>query len=123
MATLYTTTITGCRVTSQGDLSDVVREVNCIITGTDSVSTQCTFQLPIMVSFGPADPASFTPFEDITEEEMVDWVNAQTEQLAPVYAQIDWVVQKEVALAALEPMPLPWSPPTPPGPTAMPKVG
>lgn len=113
MATLFTTTITECRVTSQGDLSDVVREVNCLITGTDSVLTQCTFELPVMVSFGPADPGSFTPFEDITQDEMVAWVEAQTSQIGPVQAHIDSVVQKEVALAELQPMPLPWGDPTP----------
>jgi len=114
MATVYTTAINSCRVTSQGDLTDVVKEVNCTITGTDDVATSCTFSLPIMVTFGPADPASFTPFADITEAEMVAWVEAQTDQISPVQAHIDFVVQKEVALAVLTPLPLPWAPPTPP---------
>lgn len=114
MATQYTTAINSCRVTTQGDLPNVVKEVNCTITGTDDVVTSCTFSLPIPVKFGEADPQSFTPFEDITEAEMVNWVNAQTNQIAPVQAHIDYVVQKEVALAELQPKPLPWAPPVPP---------
>jgi hypothetical protein len=116
MATVFVTTIQGCRVTTQGDLTDVVKDVNCVITGTDDLYPKCTFELPVIVTFGPADPATFTPFSSITEEEMLDWVNAQTDQLEPVQSHINMVVQKEVALADLEPMPLPWAPPTPPTP-------
>lgn len=113
MATQYTTAINSCRVHTQGDMTNVVKEVNCTITGTDDVYATCTFALPIQVTFGPADPQSFTPFDQITEAEMIDWVNAQTDQLAGTYAHIDLVVQKAVALAELEPKPLPWAPPEP----------
>lgn len=120
MATQYTTSINSCRVTTQGDLTNVVKEVNATITGTDDVYTTCTFALPVQVTFGPADPQSFTPFQDITEAEMVAWVNAQTDIIASVQAHIDMVVQKEVALAELQPKPLPWAPPEPtlPSPAA-----
>ena len=101
MATTFTTKITGCRVTTQGDLTDVVKEVNCDILGQDDVKTSCTFSLPIIVTFGPADPASFTPFSSITQDEMVAWVNAQTEQLAPTYAHIDMIVQRDVAIISM----------------------
>ncbi len=114
MATQYTTAINSCRVHTQGDIPNVVKEVNVTITGTDDVYDKCTFALPIQVTFGPADPQSFTPFKDITEAEMIAWVNAQTDQIAPVQAHIDYVVQKDVALAELQPKPLPWAPPTPP---------
>ncbi len=121
MATTYVTTINSCRVTSQGDLTDVVKEVNATITGTDSEYPTVTFALPVNVMFGPADPASFTPFSQITEAEMVEWVNAQTDQLQPTYSHIDYVVQRDAALAALTPLPLPWAPPTPePAPTPTP---
>lgn len=120
MATQYTTTINSCRVTAQGDLTDVVKEVNVTITGTDDVYPSCTFALPINVLFGPADPASFTPFSSITEAEMIEWVNAQTDQLAGVYGHIDMVVQKAVALAELEAKPLPWAPPPEPTPEPAP---
>lgn len=120
MATQYTTAINSCRVHEQDDLPNVVKEVNCTITGTDDVYTKCVFALPIQVTFGPADPATFTPFDQITEAEMIDWVNAQTEQLAGTYAHIDLVVQKEVALAELEPKPLPWAPEPEPTPTPVP---
>lgn len=123
MATVFTTEINSCRVTSQGDLTDVVKEVNVTITGTDDVVTSCTFSLPIQVKFGEADPQSFTPFEDITQTEMIDWVNAQTDQIAPVQAHIEYVLQQQLAIAALTPKPLPWVPePTPtPEPTPMPE--
>lgn len=118
MATQYTTAINSCRVHAQGDLSNVVKEVNATITGTDDIYPTCTFSLPTQVTFGPADPQSFTPFEDITEAEMIGWVNAQADMIASVQAHIDMVVQKEVALAELQPKPLPWAPPTPVPPTA-----
>lgn len=120
MATTYSTAINACRTTTQGDLTEVVREVSCTITGTDDVVTSCTFALPIAVTFGPADPASFTPFAEVTEAQMIAWVEAQTDQLAGTYAHIDLVVQRDVALAQFTPTPLPWAPPTPPEPTPTP---
>lgn len=116
MAITYTTTITGARVASQDDLENVIKEVDATIKGVDGT---CSFELPTTVKFGPADPEEFTDFEELTEEQLVEWVEAQ-ESIEPIKAHIAYVLEKEVAKAALEQKPLPWAPAPDPMPEPVP---
>lgn len=109
MAVTYTTQINNARVASQDDLADVIKEVDVTIRGEDGA---CAFALPATVKFGPADPDDFTAFEDLTEAQLVSWVNAQ-DAVVPIKAHIAYVIAQEVAKAALEQKPLPWSPAVP----------
>lgn len=106
MSITYTTQITAVRVTSQDTLVDVVKDVDVIVTGQDG---PVTFQLPTTVTLGPADPAAFTAYEAVTEDELIAWVEASP-SLGPIHGHIAQVVAKEVARAALGPKPLPWAP-------------
>jgi hypothetical protein len=110
MAIVYTISVNGLRVVSEDGLTDVVKEVDVQMTGTDSGSS---FALPFTVPLGPADPDNFTAFGTLTEAELVSWVEAQTDVLTPYKAHIAMVVEKEVAKAALTAKPLPWAPPAP----------
>lgn len=112
MAITYTTTINNARVSSQDELENVIKEVDVTIKGQDGT---CTFELPTTVKFGPADPDDFTDFDDLTEAELIAWVEAQ-ESIEPVKAHIALVLEKEVAKAALAQKPLPWQPAPPPMP-------
>lgn len=109
MAITYTTHITAVRVASQEDLEDVVKEVDVTVTGANGA---VTFTLPTTVAMGPADPEAFTPFSDLTEAQLLAWVEANP-SLEPVQAHVAYVVAKEVERAALTPKPLPWAPAPP----------
>jgi hypothetical protein len=106
MAIVYTTTVTAARVSSQDNLNDVIKELDATVTGQDGA---VTFQLSTSVTLGPADPEAFTDYEDLTEEKLVEWVEANP-ALDSVRAHIAYVVAKEVERAALHGKPLPWAP-------------
>jgi hypothetical protein len=66
------------------------------------------------VSVVAPHPASFTPYEEVTEEMCIEWVSASPHTVGVddnLVAQID--NQRNPPIISL---PLPWAPPTPPAP-------
>lgn len=114
MAIVYTTKVDAVRVTTQGSLTDVVKEIDYTMTGAES---GCTFALPGTKKLGAADEDAFTAYEDLTEAQLVDWVESDEAALEPVKGHIAYVLAKEVEKAALEQKPLPWAPEPPVSPT------
>jgi hypothetical protein len=122
MAIAYSYKVNGVRVIAEGGLADVVKEVEVTVTGTDGAAK---FDLPTTIKLGAADPGSFTAFGDLTEEQIVTWLDAPpTSDVPPplegIKAHIAYVVAKEVERAALEQKPLPWVPAPEPTPVAPP---
>jgi hypothetical protein len=115
MAITFSYTVTGARVGTQDDLADVVKELDVVVKGVDGTAT---FELPATVKFDAADPDDFTDFADLTEAQLVSWVEADS-SLDNVRAHVAYVVAKELEKLALTPKPLPWAPePVAPEPTA-----
>ena len=112
MAIVYSYKINAARVVAQDGLTDVVKEVEVTVTGTDGAAK---FDLPTTVTLGAADPGSFTAFGDLTEEQIVAWLDIPSAPGMPttlegVKAHIAFVVAKEVEKLAYESKPLPWAP-------------
>ena len=105
MATQFTWTINGLQV-MQSPEPNTVTMSNFTILGDDSGTTgSVTYSVNLL----PASPANFTPFDQITQEQAVQWTQ---EALGPervismeaeVQAQID--AQK---IPTPQPAPLPW---------------
>lgn len=114
MSIVYSYKINAARVGAQDGLIDVVKEVEVTVTGTDGAAK---FELPVVVKLGDADPASFTAFSALTEEQLVSWVENDT-SLDGTKAHIAFVVAKEVEKLAMEKKPLPWQPAPEPAPVA-----
>lgn len=114
MSIVYSYKINAARVGAQDGLIDVVKEVEVTVTGTDGAAK---FELPVVVKLGDADPASFTAFSALTEEQLVSWVENDT-SLDGTKAHIAFVVAKEVEKLASESKPLPWQPAPEPAPVA-----
>jgi hypothetical protein len=119
MAIVYSYKINAARVVSQDGLTDVVKEVEVTVTGTDGAAK---FDLPTTVKLGAADPSRFTAFTALTEEQLVSWVENDA-VVDSIKAHIAMVVAKEVEKLASESKPLPWAPapevaPPAPPPTA-----
>lgn len=112
MAIEYNIIINGARVHTQGDLTDVVKQLEVTMTGTESGSL---FSLPFTVDLGPADEEQFSPFGSLTQEQMVEWVWEQTETVNRYKAHIELIVNREVEKAQLVQKPLPWMPIPPSG--------
>lgn len=117
MPIVYSTTINGVRVKTESGMTDVVKEVDISLTGVDGT---CEFTLPVTVKMPAADPESFTAFDDLTEAQIVSWVEAQDDVLQPRKAHIAIVLEREVEKAAAQSKPLPWEPaPVPPAPSPL----
>ena len=106
MAIVYSYKINAARVAAQDGLTDVVKEVEVTVTGTDG---EAKFDLPVVVKLGDADPTSFTEFASLTEEQLVSWVENDP-SLDGTKAHIAFVVAKEAEKLAMEQKPLPWAP-------------
>lgn len=109
MSIEYNIEITRTRVKNEGDLSDVIREVDFILTGTDR---GCSFQLPVTLKFDAPDSDNFIPFEDLSKAEVENWIWSKDEELQSYKAHIAIVVARETAKLGLEQKPLPWEPVT-----------
>jgi hypothetical protein len=122
MAIVYSYKVNGVRVIAEGGLTDVVKEVEVTVTGTDGAAK---FDLPTTIKLGAADPGSFTAFGDLTEEQIVTWLDAPPTSDVPtplegIKAHIAYVVAKEAEKLAMEAKPLPWVPAPEPAPVAPP---
>lgn len=111
MAIVYTTKVNSVRVANEDGLTDVVKEVDVTITGADS---GCEFALPVTIKLTAPEAAAFTPFADVTEAQVVGWVEAQEERVQPIKDHIALVLPPMIEKATLADKPLPWVPPAPP---------
>jgi hypothetical protein len=106
MAIAYSYKVNGVRVIAEGGFADVVKEVEVTVSGADGAAR---FDLPITVKLGEADAGAFTAFGDLTEAQIVSWVENDP-SLESTKAHIAFVVEKEKAKLAMENKPLPWAP-------------
>lgn len=107
MSATFTTRVLAMRTASEDGLTQVVKEVDFLIEGED---TGQTFGFQNTMVAGPIDQQNFVPFADLTEQHVIDWIEAEP-RLVEVKAHIQLVLDKMVASAALTPETLPWAPP------------
>jgi len=109
--TTYNVTITAARTRTEGGLTDILSHVEWLMTGT---GTNAMFELPGKTTMGPVDPENFTPYSQLTQQQVLDWVtaieDAEGGQFAGFRAHIGMVVARMEAEAALESKALPWAP-------------
>lgn len=113
MAIDYSIEITRTRVKNENSLTNVVREVDFILTGTDR---GCSFQLPVTLKLDAPDSNNFIPFENLSKTEVENWIWSKDEELQSYKAHIAIVVGRETAKLGLEEKPMPWAPPPSPSP-------
>jgi len=70
MANSYTWSVTGLMVENQGDLEKVAVMSNFSINGTDGTHTG---QVSYSVNLLPCDAQQFTPFNQISKEQAIQW--------------------------------------------------
>jgi hypothetical protein len=74
MALTYTWEITGLKVKGEGSLTDVVQLVHWKKTGTDEDGNVGVFTSSNRLTENSADVNNFTPFEELTEEQILSWL-------------------------------------------------
>jgi len=116
----YTWSISGMKMAPSLDgLTDVVTNVQFKYTGTDSDSGfSADFQGAIPV--GTPDPSSFVPLADLTEVEVIAWVQSIYPMDHP-NEMVQKGIENQIA-PTNEDAPMPWAPP-PPDPPDPPLAG
>jgi hypothetical protein len=87
---------------SQGDLSDAVVAVGYRLCCTDSYRSVYRYG---ELAFAPADPAVFTPFQEISQQDMAAFAE---QTLGSELAVIQQELLAELAAPPIDVRPLPW---------------
>jgi hypothetical protein len=95
---------------TEGSLSDVVVAANWSCRASDgtysAVLTGCT-------NFAPPSGSGFTPYEDLTEQQVLDWCFANGVDKTAIEANVTAQIENQINPPIIAP-PLPWLPPVPP---------
>ena len=109
----FTIKVTGLRTATVGNLQDVVKQVEWTMVGTEAGQT---FELPQVTTVPDPDTPQFVPLQNLTEAQVVSWIEAHETRLPGIRAHIQLVLDREVAKAALATAQMPWAPATEPAP-------
>jgi len=103
----FTVKINGIRTATVNGLENTVKLVDWTLVGEEAGQK---FELPQTLEL--ADPASenFIPLANLTEAEVIAWVEATETRIPGIKAHIQFVLDKEVAKAALASTAMPWAP-------------
>jgi hypothetical protein len=98
------------------ELNDIIVQTYWECTGTDSANNSGTFHGATPFEPDQVDPDNFTTYEDLTEAQVLSWVQDVVESNPSYKAHIDEQIQKQID-AVVRPMTevnadhLPWAPP------------
>lgn len=115
MSATFETKINAIRTGTVGELTNVVKRVEFTVKGTEQGQS---FELPQSVDLADPQSEAFVPLAQVTETNVVAWVEENFTNMDGVKAHIQSVLDKEVAKAALAEAPLPWAPAPAPEPAA-----
>lgn len=107
MSATFETKINAIRTATVGELTNVVKRVEFTVKGTEEGQS---FELPQSVDLSDPQTEGFISLAEITEANVVAWVEENFEIMPVVKSHIQSVLTKEVAKAALVTTPLPWVP-------------
>jgi hypothetical protein len=113
----FTFKITGLRTQTINGIQNAVKQVEWILKGSESNQI---FELPQTTEVPDPQADGFIPLQDLTEVEVISWIETHETRLPSIKAHIQYVLNKEVAKATLASAPMPWVPvipestPTPP---------
>jgi hypothetical protein len=99
--------ITGLRTQTVNGMENAVKQVEWAMVGTEGTET---FQLPQTTVVPDPQAQGFIPLADLTEAQVIAWVEANEPRIAAIQAHIQTVLDREVAKAQLVSTPMPWVP-------------
>ena len=99
---LYTTNITSVKTYNTDTMQNIIKEVNWVLEGTEgdiSFNNAGTSKL--------LSPADFIPFSEVTEQQLIEWVEQSPEYLS-AKEHVTTYINELVQRAQLNTPPLPW---------------
>lgn len=109
----FTTKINAIRTATVNGLENTVKQVDWTMVGEEA---GLTFELPQTIDLADPESANFVPLASLTETAVIAWVEATVANVDAVKAHIQFVLDKEVAKAALASTAMPWAPVVTPTP-------
>jgi hypothetical protein len=116
MALTYTWAVTSLKKTTDGSVDNFVVQSTWTCTGTDEDGDSGTFNGATPFPLDSLDPATFIPYEDLTEADVLGWIEAVV--VGSYKEHVDAQINKQIALIK-DPVvdvpngELPWDEPTP----------
>lgn len=100
--------INGIRTVKVGDLTNVIKQVDWTLKGTENSQS---FELPQKTIMHEPDADNFVPLASVTSDAIIAWIETvDLERLPGIKAHIQYVLDKMIAEASAESTPLPWLP-------------
>jgi hypothetical protein len=113
----YEWEITGLRKSNSENLSDVIIGTNWKVVGTDATDgVSGTFNGATPFKISEVDPNNFTPFHELTQEQVLGWIqNSVSSSALGYWGHITERISKEInssrySVATVATNDLPWSP-------------
>ena len=103
----FTIRVNGIRTTTENNLQNVIKQVDWVLAGEESGQT---FQLPQTTVLNNPVSESFIPLAEVTEANVISWVEANEPRLNAIKAHIQNVLDEQVAKANLVSTTMPWAP-------------
>jgi hypothetical protein len=116
MALTYTWAVTSLKKTTDGSVDNFVVQSTWTCTGTDEDGDSGTFNGATPFPLDSLDPATFIPYEDLTEADVIGWIQAVV--VGSYKEHVDAQINKQIALIK-DPVvdvpegDFPWEEPTP----------
>jgi len=125
MALTYTWAITSLAKTNEADLQNVIVQTTWTCTGTDEDGDSGTFNGATPFPLNTVNPDDFIPYEDLTEADVIGWVQAVV--VGSYKEHVDAQINKQIFLKKhpVDQVPngdFPWDPPAPPPPPPSPEA-
>jgi hypothetical protein len=116
MALTYTWAVTSLKKTTDGSVDNFVVQSTWTCTGTDEDGDSGTFNGATPFPLDSLDPVTFIPYEDLTEADVLGWIEAVV--VGSYKEHVDAQINKQIALIK-DPVvevpegDFPWDEPTP----------
>lgn len=107
MSAEFTIKITGLRTATVNGIENAVKQVEWIMSGTEASQT---FELPQSTLVPDPQSEGFVPLQNLTESQVVTWIETHETRIPAIKAHIQSVLDKEVAKAGLVSATMPWAP-------------
>jgi len=101
----FTIKVTGLRTATVGDKTHVVKHVEWNIIGEESGQK---FELPQTTQLPDPDGQTFIEFANLTETEVIQWIEANDLRIPGIKGHIQNVIDREVAKSTLTTALIPW---------------
>ena len=99
--------ITGLRTQTVNGIENAVKQVEWTMVGTEAGQT---FELPQTTTVPDPQSDGFVPLANLTEAQVVAWVETHEPRIAAIQAHIQTVLDREVVKSQLQPAAMPWAP-------------